>query len=248
MASLYGNFQRPLSAMAAVVFAAVSSDYIPERFTAHKSSDAISPNVPSTSQKSDSPTFAISNPKSSDGISFSSKAWPRINWGISSSADFKFSSSSSIASPPALLDLYHYAKLANPSKRHEFCPQTSYPSSDALYQWHLPDPNADGMSENSNCSSAKSQTVVVLLGWLGAKQNHLKRYAKWYTSRGFHAVTFTFPMSEIVSYKAGGKAEIDVEMLANHLADWVAEESGKNLVFHTFSNTGWLTYGLGFIL
>lgn len=233
MASLYGNFQRPVSAMAAVALAAVSSDYIPERFTGYRSSE-----------QSDSQASAISNPKSL-GICFMSKAWPRvINSGVSCSADFMFGSSSVVASPPALLDLYQYAKLGKPSKSHEFSPQKAYSSSDVLYRWHLPDPNADGMLGKLDCSSAKSQTVVVLLGWLGAKQKHLKRYAEWYTSRGFHVVTFTFPMSEIVSYKAGGKAEIDVESLANHLADWVAEESEKKLVFHTFSNTGWLTYGV----
>uniref|UniRef100_A0A803N9A4 Uncharacterized protein n=1 Tax=Chenopodium quinoa TaxID=63459 RepID=A0A803N9A4_CHEQI len=68
--------------------------------------------------------------------------------------------------------------------------------------------------------------------------------AEWYTSKGFHVITFTFPMSEVLSYQVGGKAEQDVELLVNHLADWLEEEHGKNLVFHTFSNTGWLTYGV----
>ncbi|KAK6146591.1 hypothetical protein DH2020_020460 [Rehmannia glutinosa] len=86
--------------------------------------------------------------------------------------------------------------------------------------------------------SAKSRTVVVLLGWLGSKQKHLNKYAEWYTSRGFHVITFTFPMSDVLSYKVGGKAEQDVELLVNHLAEWLEEEHGKNLVFHTFSNVG----------
>ena len=83
-----------------------------------------------------------------------------------------------------------------------------------------------------------------MLGWLGAKQRHLKKYADWYTSRGFHVVTFTFPLADVMSYKVGGKVEQDVQLLAEHLVDWVSEENGKNLVFHTFSNTGWLTYAL----
>ncbi|KAH0695878.1 hypothetical protein KY289_013360 [Solanum tuberosum] len=86
--------------------------------------------------------------------------------------------------------------------------------------------------------------MVVLLGWLGAKQKHLKRYAEWYASRGYHVITFTFPMSEILSYQVGGKAKQDIEMLVNHLVDWLEEEHGENFVFHTFSNTGWLTYGV----
>ncbi|KAK8945905.1 hypothetical protein KSP40_PGU011413 [Platanthera guangdongensis] len=243
MASLSGSFQRPLSALAAVVFAAASSDFLPDRFNGQKFLEVNSPSAPCSSGQTDSLVSQISDPKHSI-ISFMSKVGTMVNLGTSLSADCMFDSLSGVAPPHTLIDLYHYAKLANPSKTYEFSPQIPYPSSDGLYRWHFPDPNADRMLGKLDCSSAKSQTVVVLLGWLGAKQKHLKRYAEWYTSRGFHVVTFTFPMSEIVSYKAGGKAEIDLELLAEHLADWVTEESGKSLVFHTFSNTGWLTYGV----
>ncbi|RLN13378.1 transmembrane protein 53 [Panicum miliaceum] len=86
--------------------------------------------------------------------------------------------------------------------------------SDVLYRWHLPDPRVCAEFPD------KSQMVVVLLGWLGSRQKHRKRYADWYTSRGFHAVTFTLPMSDILSYNLGGKAEKNVEMLSEHLAGW----------------------------
>lgn len=82
---------------------------------------------------------------------------------------------------------------------------------------------------------------MVLLGWLGAKQKHLKRYADWYTSQGYHAITFTLPMADILKYQPGGKVEDHIDSLVTHLADWLEEEQGKNLMFHTFSNTGWLT-------
>ncbi|PKA54971.1 hypothetical protein AXF42_Ash003607 [Apostasia shenzhenica] len=248
MASLYGNLHRPLSAIAALAIAtvsSVSSDYLPDRFSGPKSRDGCSPLVPSSSDQPalrPSSSVSVSNPF---GISFISRTSLLMNSGISHSVDFLFGSSpSSFSLPPALLALYGYAKLSDPSRSHETSLRIIFSSSDTLYRWHLPDPSASGMLGKSNSSLEKSQTVVVLLGWLGAKQKHLKRYAEWYTSRGFHAVTFTFPMSEIVSYKAGGKAEKDLELLADHLADWVAEETGKNLVFHTFSNTGWLTYGV----
>ncbi|KAM7463260.1 hypothetical protein LguiA_031381 [Lonicera macranthoides] len=151
----------------------------------------------------------------------------------------------SVASFPVLLDLYQSAELAKIPK------PTTYPhsiplsssSSEVVYRWHLPDPSSIDITGSSDCSSAKSRTVVVLLGWLGSKQRHLAKYADWYTSRGFHVITFTFPMAEILSYQVGGKAEEHIDSLVNHLVEWLEEEYGKNLVFHTFSNTGWLTYG-----
>ncbi|PHT58309.1 hypothetical protein CQW23_00672 [Capsicum baccatum] len=76
------------------------------------------------------------------------------------------------------------------------------------------------------------------------KQKHLKKYADWYSSRGYHVIMFTFPMSEILSYQVGGKAKEDIELLVNHRADWLEEKHAKSLVFHTFSNTEWLTYGV----
>ncbi|KAK6921485.1 Protein of unknown function DUF829, TMEM53, partial [Dillenia turbinata] len=147
----------------------------------------------------------------------------------------------SLVSSLFLLNLFQSAKLAKPLA-YEYNGPTSVP--EVLYKWHLPEPNVYDVLGNSKCSLAKSRSVVVLLGWLGPKQKHLKRYAEWHTSRSFHAITFTFPMSEIISFQVGGKAEQDVELLVSHLADWLEEKYGKNLVFHTFNDTEWLTYGV----
>ncbi|KAL5066784.1 hypothetical protein RYX36_017671 [Vicia faba] len=144
---------------------------------------------------------------------------------------------SSVCSSPVVRSLYRSAELSRFS-RSSCSNSVSDSTSEFMYKWHLPEPNTIGGL------SAKSKTVVVLLGWLGAKQKHLKKYAEWYTSKGYHVITFTFPMSEVMSYQPGGKAEQNVHMLVNHLADWLEEENEKNLVFHTFSNTGWLTYGV----
>ncbi|KAB1223800.1 hypothetical protein CJ030_MR2G012891 [Morella rubra] len=65
--------------------------------------------------------------------------------------------------------------------------------------WHLPEPNAIDVLGTSDCSSAKSRTLVVLLG----------------------------------CYQFGGKAKEHIDLLVSHLADWLEEEHGKNLVFHT---------------
>ena len=135
-------------------------------------------------------------------------------------------------------ELTKFSRLSSSSSSSTCSNGVSNSNSEVMYKWHLPDPNTFGGS------SAKSKTVVVLLGWLGSKQKHLRKYAEWYTSKGFHVITFTFPMAEVLGYQPGGKAEQNVHMLVNHLADWLEEENEKNLVFHTFSNTGWLTYGV----
>ncbi|KAF4373449.1 hypothetical protein CsatB_026599 [Cannabis sativa] len=256
MGSLSGALQRPLVAATAVAVASVSnefSDKLPSH--SHKSPTTFSSSSPDLLNSSIRDSFQ--EPKSSwasnisvsklANLSFVSKIRvpvPSVNFPIPhSGTNFVPNSfSTSIACSPVLHDLFQSAKLVKapvPVTHHGLSPSPA----DVMYRWHLPEPAAIDVSGGSECSSAKSRTVVVLLGWLGAKQKHLKRYAEWYTSRGFHVITFTFPMSEILSYQVGGKAEKHINLLVDHLAEWLEEEHGKNLVFHTFSNTGWLTYG-----
>lgn len=230
MASLYGLLHRPLSAAAAVAVTTALPDHV-FSFSKQSEPDASPPAVPAPCSKPAACRTSISD----------------VSLLL---ADNKRSvrSSFTISSPAILLTPYQYAKLANPRKNDESSLTLASSQPDGLYRWHLPDPKAYGVAESNGCSKAKSQTVVILLGWLGAKQKHLKKYADWYTSRGFHVVSFTLPLSDIVSYKVGGKVEQNVELLAEHLVDWVSEESGKSLVFHTFSNTGWLMCVLSRIL
>lgn len=218
------SFHRPLSAMAVAAFAAVSSIELPDKFSHHHRLPDDIVSLPASKPEA---TTAPSAPALS-----SLQFLPRNLQAFDPAK-------APVASLPVIQTVYQYAKFAKASPEQEAAlPAIPSSSSDVLYRWHLPDPRACGGSPD------KSQTVVVLLGWLGSKQKHLKRYADWYTSRGFHVVTFTLPMSDIVSYNVGGKAEKNVEMLSEHLADWVREEDGKKIVFHTFSNTGWLCYGV----
>ncbi|KAG8363096.1 hypothetical protein BUALT_BualtUnG0004700 [Buddleja alternifolia] len=252
MGSLSGILQRPVMAASALAIASVSADCY-DKFHPCKPLDSCS-SLKQTNPNSSSHSLIEPNSSWVSRISVSKLAQlsfvtgirspvPNVHMPIPNANGNGNANYSLIASSPFLLNLYQSADLAKSAKPAKYSYTIPPLPSDVLYRWHLPDPNSIDVSGVSDCSSAKSRTVVVLLGWLGAKQKHLNRYAEWYTSRGFHAITFTFPMSEVLSYQAGGKAEEDVELLVNHLAEWLEEEDGKNLVFHTFSNTGWLTYG-----
>lgn len=250
MGSLSGVIQRPLIAAAAVAVASASAD-VSDKFQSFTSpgaekidsSVAVSNSIQefTSSWVSHISVSKLSNLNFVTGVRV---PVPSISFGAPSSGH-KFIPSnlcSSLASSPLLVNVYQSAELAKASKPTNITCSVpaSYP--DVLYRWHLPETDAIDVSGTSGCLAVKSRTVVVLLGWLGAKQKHLRRYAEWYTSKGFHVITFTFPMAEILSYQVGGKAEQNIELLVNHLADCL-EDEGKNLVFHTFSNTGWLTYG-----
>lgn len=128
---------------------------------------------------------------------------------------------------------------------------TSSPPIQALHTWHNPisrHPNDNKENSSLVSTTRKPVLTVVLLGWLGAEQKHLKKYAEWYNARGIQAVTFVIPMTDVLSFNVVGKAEEQLDTLAHDLAQWLCEKEGnsvaegeKQLMFHTFSNTGWLT-------
>lgn len=250
MGSLSGVLQRPLVAAAAVAVASVSTEFSDKlkSSTAFSSPDLLNSSISNSVEESKScwvSHFSVSKPAYLSFVSRIQVPVPSVNFPVPNSGRSCVPNLtySSVVSSPILLDLFQSARLVKVPNPTAYPHDISTSSPDVMYRWHLPEPNAINVSGSSDCSSVESRTVVVLLGWLGAKQKHLKRYAEWYTSRGFHAITFTFPMSEILSYQVGGKAEKHINLLVEHLADWLEEEHGKNLVFHTFSNTGWLTYG-----
>ncbi|KAI4384305.1 hypothetical protein MLD38_002478 [Melastoma candidum] len=255
MGSFPGIIQRPLVAAAAVAAASVTVD-LPEKFSPSRASETCS-----TSHQLDSRASAPASELRTSWVTHITDSklanlffvtrirvpLPEISHRVPYFRQSLIVNSLCPNAVPcsALLSPYRSAELVKGPKPSEFSSSasTSRSNPDVLYRWHLPEPSAVDISGSEDCSKLKHRMVVVLLGWLGAKQKHLKKYAEWYTSKGFNVITFTFPISEILSYQVGGKAEQDVGLLVKHLVEWLEDEDGRNLVFHTFSNTGWLTYG-----
>jgi hypothetical protein len=240
MSSFSGAIQRPLVAAAAVAAASFSTEKFPFIGSSRDCSTSNFDHSSASESLHESYSSVVSQISDSKlaNLYFVSKIRvpvPNVNFRVPAlGSNLHYSS---VASSPLVKDLYQSAELTRFSRLSSSACYNggSNSTSEFMYKWHLPEPSAFGGS------SVKSKTVVVLLGWLGAKQKHLKKYAEWYTSKGYHVITFTFPMADVLSYQPGGKAEQNVHMLVDHLADWLEEENEKNLVFHTFSNTGWLT-------
>lgn len=160
---------------------------------------------------------------------------------------------SSLPSNPNLFKSLFSLTTSNPHLQNSAAhanPLRSEPN-DAAAVWTRAPPrptlNGGGGSANNTFGENGRETTVVLLGWLGAKAKHLRRYVEWYNSRGINAVTFTVDVSDLLRFDLGRRLERRIDEFGNELVNWVSEkeEDGREkcLVFHSFSNTGWLVYG-----
>jgi Eukaryotic protein of unknown function (DUF829) len=118
-------------------------------------------------------------------------------------------------------------------------------SEGASIQWDHP--NFSLSNAKASLFSDKDPVLtVVLLGWLGAKQKHLRKYAEMYNLRGIHSVRFVVPATEALGFDLATNLEQKVKNFAMEIADWCSENETdgreRHMMFHTFSNTGWLAY------
>lgn len=118
------------------------------------------------------------------------------------------------------------------------------PDSEPFIEWDPPPQHSAAAASPLGAGAGSGgATLVVLLGWLGARQKHLRRYADLYRERGVGAVRFVVPVRELVGLDLGRRVERRVADLSAEIAAWCDADRRRTLLFHTFSNTGWLAYG-----
>nr|XP_043616646.1 transmembrane protein 53-B [Erigeron canadensis] len=121
-------------------------------------------------------------------------------------------------------------------------------NNEKLFEWKFPfDVENDGELGFFDKENRPVVTVVVL-GWLGSQQKHLKRYAEMYSLLGMNVITFPTSVNDVLGFDLGRRMEKRVEDLSDEIVKWMENKDGDDgrerfLIFHTFSNTGWLAYG-----
>lgn len=155
------------------------------------------------------------------------------SFGFSNTPSFSSSSSSFFASQfllSSVLSSSNFAHILSGPKGEGF-------------HWNYAE-NGNGRREFGVAGEKGPVVTAVLLGWLGAKPKHLRKYVELYNARGIHAVTFVVSVRDALSVDLGRKLQERIKGFARELTSWLSEseKDGRErlLIFHTFSNTGWL--------
>ncbi|KAJ4966956.1 hypothetical protein NE237_018805 [Protea cynaroides] len=164
----------------------------------------------------------------------------------SSCSGFSSSFRSSNSNPLGLFLSLASAQFSNTRASDERCDRVVADSKESVFVWHRA-PREVTSADFGFIRDRGPVFTVVVLGWLGSEQKHLRRYVELYNSRGIHAVTFVNPVRDVLGFDWGRKAEQRLLALAQEIISWLSEreEDGRErcLLFHTFSNAGWLSYG-----
>ncbi|KAI3500049.1 hypothetical protein L1887_35864 [Cichorium endivia] len=167
-------------------------------------------------------TLSLSNPNSHS-------RYPFPNWKPSLSTPSPFQSN---LNTPISTD--HFARILSGH-------------SDKSFEWRFAADGVNGRELGFVSEDKRPVVTVVVLGWLGSKQKHLRRYAELYNMFGMDAVTLAAPVNDVLGLHWGRKLEARVAVLTDELVSLLEkkENDGRErfLIFHTFSNTGWLAYG-----
>ncbi|KVH92368.1 Protein of unknown function DUF829, TMEM53 [Cynara cardunculus var. scolymus] len=138
------------------------------------------------------------------------------------------------------------SSLNTPLSSHRFARILSG-HNDKSFEWKFALDGVNGGELGFVPEDKRPIATVVLLGWLGSKQKHLRRYAELYNLFGMDAVTFPASVFDVLGFDLGRKLETRIAALTDELVSWLEEKEkdGRKrfLIFHTFSNTGWLAYG-----
>lgn len=89
---------------------------------------------------------------------------------------------------------------------------------------------------------AKVRTVAVLLGWTGSVHPHLAKYAQVYHERGISTVQYSPPLLSSLGQGQWKSCARDILCLLQDEALLNGSEDELQVVFHVFSNGGFLPY------
>ncbi|KAH0853155.1 hypothetical protein HID58_093415, partial [Brassica napus] len=128
-----------------------------------------------------------------------------------------------LESQPLQISPLPHVESPPPNSAAHANPLRSEPS-DGVAVWNRAPRTVNGEGNANTFGESGKETTVVLLGWLGARAKHLRRYVEWYNSRGINAVTFTVDVRDLLRLDLGRRLERRIDEFGNELVKWVSEK------------------------